>query len=60
MSRDTDVSLDLGDLRVVVRAFTGIYDLERHDGRWLCSCGQAPTCSHVAAAEAGLEDVLRP
>lgn len=45
------------DVRVTVRTATsGIVQLERHDGRWLCSCGRQ-RCEHEAHAESALADI---
>ena len=44
------------DCTAVVRGSTGVFDTGRTDGRWWCSCGQAPACIHVERVEAVLAD----
>jgi hypothetical protein len=52
---DTVVRENGEDILAVVRTQSGIFDTERRDGSWLCSCGQ-PACVHVPVVEAALVD----
>jgi hypothetical protein len=45
----------LGDVSCVVRGLFGVYDCQRLDGQWVCSCGQSDCC-HIARAELHLID----
>jgi hypothetical protein len=52
---DTVVRENGEDIVASVRTIDGIFDTERRDGLWLCSCGQ-PDCVHVPVVEAALVD----
>ena len=41
----------LGDLNAVVRTWAGVFDCQRADDRWTCSCGAGSICTHAAAVE---------
>ena len=56
MTTDAVVRQSGEDIIGTVRTVLGIFDTERRDGRWTCSCGRAEWCVHVAHVEAAMTD----
>jgi hypothetical protein len=46
------------DLRATVRTLMGVFDCQRLDGVWHCSCGEPGQCSHVPRVLEALQDVV--
>jgi hypothetical protein len=44
------------DLTAMVRCWDGVFDLQRLDGIWHCSCGEPQMCSHVPRVLEALAD----
>ncbi|MGA8725378.1 MAG: hypothetical protein WB565_10050 [Acidimicrobiales bacterium] len=57
MTSDTVITRrsDEGTVTAVVRSLLGVFDVQRFDNCWVCSCGRRD-CSHVAAVEEALAD----
>jgi hypothetical protein len=54
---DTVITRQTADsISAVCRTWAGVFDLQRFQNCWVCSCGR-PSCAHVAAVEEALVDL---
>jgi hypothetical protein len=44
----------IGNLTAVVRADDGVVDVQLRAGRWWCSAGDGPGCTHIGAVDDAL------